>query len=109
MVHRIFLPDYAIYSMEVMPNNIICKRTYNDFVTLKERLAFIYPFVKLPYLQSSSWLSENDLALINKNKFNLETFMRGLLDHPLLSSSLILNNFITIAEHKQIKKYFEEL
>ena len=50
MVHRIFLPDYAIYSMEVMPNNIICKRTYNDFVTLKDRLAIIYPFVKLPFL-----------------------------------------------------------
>lgn len=72
-------------------------------------LAIIYPFVKLPFLESSSWLSENDLSLINKNKYNLQTFMRGLQDHPLLSSSDILRNFLTIAEHKQIKKYFEEL
>ena len=57
MVHRIFLPDYAMYHMEVHPLNIVCKRTYSDFVHLKDTLVELYPCIKVPYLEGSSWLA----------------------------------------------------
>lgn len=35
-------------------------------------------------------------------------FMKGILEHPLVSKLDVVAKFITIVEHKQIKKYFEE-
>lgn len=34
--------------------------------------------------------------------------MKGILEHPLLSKLDVVSKFISIVEHKQIKKYFEE-
>lgn len=75
MIHRIFLPDYVIYHVNVYPSNIICKRTYDDFLELKLNLEKLYPAVKIPYIDSGSWFSESDISLINKNKINLEHFL----------------------------------
>lgn len=52
MIHRIFLPDYAMYFMEVqLPSSTAtCKRTYNDFTQLRSTLHHLYPYVKTPFL-----------------------------------------------------------
>jgi hypothetical protein len=108
MVHRIFLPDYAMYCVKVLPTNIVCKRTYDDFVRLRTNLEKLHPVLKIPYLESSSWLSESDIVLINKNKSHLEFFLRGIIEHPDLSKSPIFRAFLTIEDHKTIKKRNEE-
>jgi len=79
MVHRIFLPDYAIYHLKVVPIGTICKRTYDDFVKLRDNLQKTFLGIKIPYLESGSWLAESDILLINKNKSHLERFIKGLL------------------------------
>lgn len=108
MVHRIFLPDYAMYCVKVLPSNIICKRTYDDFVKLRANLEKLHPVLKIPYLESSSWLSESDIVLINKNKSHLEFFLRGIIEHPDLSRSPLFRAFLTIEDHKSMKKRNEE-
>ena len=32
IVHRTLLPDYAIYIISVNPSNVVCKRSYDDFL-----------------------------------------------------------------------------
>lgn len=104
MIHRTFLPDYAMYHIKITPHNIICKRTYQDFVDLKKHLERLFPCLKLPYLESSSWLAENDILLINKNKTLLEMFLRGLLEHPTFAKAPLLKLFLTVPEHKSMLK-----
>jgi hypothetical protein len=72
---------------------------------LKNILQQLYPYVKVPYLESGSWLSENDIVLINKNKNHLEMFMKGIFEHPVLSQLEIVSRFVSLVEHKQIKAY----
>ena len=56
MVHRTILPDYALYHVKV-GSNLICKRTYDDFLELSAILEILHPGVKVPYLDSPSWFS----------------------------------------------------
>jgi hypothetical protein len=75
MVHRYFLPDYVIYHIVVLPAKLVCKRTYDEFLDLRKNLEKMFPCIKIPYLDSSSWFSESDIALIKKNKVSLELFL----------------------------------
>ena len=68
MVHRTILPDYAVYHVKSHPREVVCKRTYDDFTELRKHLIRLYPCMKVPYLEDSSWLAESDIAHINKNK-----------------------------------------
>jgi len=103
MVHRYFLPDYAIYHILVIPGNHLCKRTYDEFLDLRKNLTKLFPCVKIPYLDSSSWFSESDIALINKNKINLELFINELIRHPTLAKAEIVCDFLTIPGVQEIE------
>jgi hypothetical protein len=63
------------------PANIICKRKYEDFTRLKDNLMKFHPGVKLPFLETNSWLSETNIDFIKKQKINLEYFLNELLKH----------------------------
>jgi hypothetical protein len=88
-------------------DTVVCKRTYDDFVQLRNTLQHLYPYVKTPFLENGSWLSENDIALIQKNKIHLQLFMRALLEHPLLARLPIVHSFLSIPDHKQLKAFLE--
>ncbi len=40
-----------------------------------------HPGVKLPFLETNSWLSETNIDFIKKQKINLEYFLNELLKH----------------------------
>lgn len=107
IVHRTLLPDYAIYHIEVTPANILCKRTYDDFLELKKILEKLYPGCKIPVIDSASWFSESDISLINTNKITLEQFLNDLLDHPTLSKTEVFRDFLQITDQKKMEKALE--
>ena len=101
-MHRTLLPDYAIYHIKVDPLNLICKRTYDDFLELRKILEKLYSGVKVPIIESGSWFSESDIALINTNKVTLEQFLNDINAHPTLSRSEVFREFVTVPDHKII-------
>ncbi len=49
-----------MYFVKTMPNNLECKRNYEDFLKLRKSLSEVYPAVQLPYLEKTSWFSETN-------------------------------------------------
>lgn len=74
---------------------------------LKDALAKFYPGVQLPYLEKNSWF-ETNLENIKKQKNMLEFFLSDLLRNPEIRNSRIFEDFLTLKEHKAIKRKFEE-
>ena len=102
IVHRTLLPDYALYIITIFPSNVSCKRTYDNFVELRDVLHKMYPGVKVPSLSSGSWFSESDITLINKNKIILEIFLNDIIDHPILSRTDLVSEFLSAKEQRTI-------
>jgi len=68
----------------------------------------VYPGIKLPYLEKNSWLSETNADFIKKQKVMLEFFLNDIALNPDLKNSRIFEDFLTLREHKKIKRKFEE-
>lgn len=107
IVHRTLLPDYAIYHISVSPQNIICKRTYDDFLELRKILDKLFPGCKVPVIDSASWFSESDIALINTNKVTLEQFLNDILSHPTLSKAEVFRDFLSVSDQKKMERTLE--
>ncbi len=97
-----------MYHVELQPLNIVCKRNYDDFKRLHDTLAKFYPGSKLPYLESNSWLSETNIEFIKKQKICLEYFLNELIRHESFRDSFVLYQFLTVTDHKSIKRKFEQ-
>ena len=68
----------------------------------------MFPGIKLAYLESNRWFSATDEAFINDQKVMLEFFLNDLLKNPEIRNSKILEDFLTLLDHKTIKRKFEE-
>jgi hypothetical protein len=102
------MPDYVMYSMRVKPLNIVCKRNYEDFTRLRATLCALYPGIKMSYLEKNSWFYSTNIEFIKKQKAMLEFFLNDLIQHKEIRNSRILEDFLTLQEHKKIKRKFEE-
>lgn len=107
IVNRTFLmPDYVMYSIRIIPSNTLVKRNYEDFSRLRQALADFYPGYKLAYLEKNSWFSSTSLDNIKKQKTMLELFINDLLKNCEIRNSRILEDFLTLPEHKRMKRKF---
>jgi hypothetical protein len=100
------MPDYTMYLVKVHPLNITCKRNYEDFERLRKTLNKLFPGIKLAYLESNSWFSATNLEFIKNQKTMLEFFINDLIRNSEIKNSKILEDFLTLTDHKQIKRKF---
>lgn len=96
-----------MYHMTVRPLNIVCKRNYEDFTKLKAILQKFYPGFQLPWLEKNSWFQTNT-ENIKKQKAMLEFFVNDLIKNPEIRNSRIFEDFLTLKQHKEIKRQFEK-
>jgi midasin (ATPase involved in ribosome maturation) len=101
------MPDYVMYFINLHPLNIVCKRNYEDFTKLKATLAEIYPGIRLAYLEKNSWFSSTNIEFIKKQKTMLAFFINDLIKNNEIRNSRVFEEFVTLQEHKQIKRKFE--
>ncbi len=96
-----------MYHMTVRPLNVVCKRNYEDFTKLKAILQKFYPGFQLPWLEKNSWFQTNT-ENIKKQKAMLEFFVNDLIKNPEIRNSRIFEDFLTLKQHKEIKRQFEK-
>lgn len=109
IIERTFLmPDYVMYHLEVHPLGVVCKRNYDDFLKLKNILSAMYPGLKLSYLESNSWFNTTSIEFIKRQKQMLEYFINDLIRNKEIRNSRFFEEFLTLTEHKQMKRKFEE-
>ena len=68
----------------------------------------LFPAIKLPYLEKNSWFSSTNIEFIKKQKIMLEFFLNDILKNKEIRNSRIIEDFLTLSEHKKIKRKFEE-
>ena len=109
IVQRTFLmPDYVMYAMRVQPLNLPLKRNYEDFSRLRDTLAKLFPGTKLAHLERGSWFSSTNVEFVRRQKVMISFFLNDLILNQEIRNSRILEDFLTLSDHKKIKRKFEE-
>lgn len=82
-VTRNFLQgDYTLYHITFTPCQITIHRKFTDLIKLRTILRRLYPFLRLPYLESEGWLSSSegkDPETLTKYKWMVEEFIRFII------------------------------
>ena len=97
-----FSKAFIIYLITTNPLKISVRRKHDNFVWLRERLSIIYNLNILPRLPKKGKVNED--KHINKRMRNLEKFLNYLIKDPLIKSSNLLFDFLTIEEEKDFEK-----
>ena len=97
-----FSKDFILYLVTTNPLKISVKRKHDDFIWLRERLSIIYNLNVLPRLPKKGKVNED--KHINKRLRNLEKFLNYLIKDPLIKSSNILYDFLTLDKDKDFEK-----
>lgn len=102
----IFSSNYLMYNMKVLPMGTICKRNYDDFAKFRSTLQKFYPGIQLPYLEKEGW-RETSQEYAKKQIQWLEFFMADILRNPELRNSRVTEEFLSLPDHKKMKRKFE--
>ena len=97
-----FSKDFIVYLVTTNPLKISVKRKHDDFIWLRERLSIIYNLNVLPRLPKKGKVNED--KHINKRLRNLEKFLNYLIKDPLIKTSNILYDFLTLEKDKDFEK-----
>ena len=109
----IFNSGYIIYEIKTIPLNLKVKRKYKDFVWLREKMKLIYKTSIIPNIKGTEEsFGETEEEKSEKEKKNLERFLNFLLNDPLIKTSNILYDFLSIEKGNDFikkKKTYENL
>ncbi len=97
-----FSRAYINFLITTNPLKVTVRRKHADFVWLRERLSIIFNLNVLPRLPKKGKV--NDDLHIDKRMRNLERFLNYLIKDPLIKSSNILNDFLTIETDEELEK-----
>jgi hypothetical protein len=96
-----FSKDFILYLITTNPLEKSVRRKHDDFIWLRERLSIIYNLNILPRLPKKGKVNED--KHINKRLRNLEKFLNYLIKDPLIKSSNILCDFLTLEKDKDFE------
>ena len=97
-----FSKTYIDFAITTNPIKLSVRRQHSEFVWLRERLSVIFNTSILPRLPKKGKVKE-DLH-IQKRMRNLEKFLNFLVKDPLLKSSQILFDFLSIDNEEEYNK-----
>lgn len=95
-----------MYHIKVVPINLTIKRNYEDFIKLRDNLTKFFPGYQIPYLAPNSWFSATSIDFIKDQKKMLEFFLRDLIRSKQIRNSRVFEDFLTLEDHKAIKRKF---
>ena len=105
----IFTKSFILYTVSTEPLGYKTNKRYSDFSWLKKMLSMIYSNCVIPPLCKKNFNDRFSDALIAKRMRSIEKFMAGIIEHPLLKNSELVNIFLSAGKKeefsKQIKKY----
>ena len=105
----IFSPSYTEYKIKTIPLNLVVKRKYKDFPWLREKLTIIYKTSIIPYINGiEESFRETEEEKAEKEKKILERFLNFLLNDPLIKTSNLLYDFLSIEKRNEFNKKKKE-
>jgi hypothetical protein len=105
----IFSPSYTEYKIKTIPLNLVVKRKYKDFPWLREKLTIIYKTNIIPYINGiEESFGETEEEKAEKEKKILERFLNFLLNDPLIKTSNLLYDFLSIEKRNEFNKKKKE-
>ena len=97
-----FSKAYIDFAVATNPCKLLVRRQHAEFVWLKERLSIIFNTNVLPRLPKKGKV--NGDPHIQKRMRNLEKFLNYLIKDPLIKSSQILFDFLSIENEEDYNK-----
>ena len=104
----IFSKSFISYVVSTEPLGYQTNKRYSDFSWLRKTLSLIYPNCVLPPLCKKNFGDRFSDTLISKRMRSIEKFMQGIIEHPLIKNSELINIFLSTKENeykKKISKY----
>ena len=97
-----FSKAYIDFAITTNPIKLSVRRQHSEFVWLRERLSVIFNTNILPRLPKKGKVKED--PHIQKRMRNLEKFLNFLVKDPLIKSSQILYDFLSIDNEEEYNK-----
>lgn len=97
----IFSKSYVTYLVTTLPFEFKVRKRYSDFEWLRTMLQSIYIGSVIPPIPRKNYGDRFNEFFISKRMRSLEKFMQGLAVDPLLRSSKILFDFLTIENEQE--------
>ena len=109
-----FSKSYITYLITTIPLNIKVRRRYSDFDWLRQILTNLYVGNVIPTTPRKNKIGSDKFGdlFLKKRMRTLEKFMNYLLLNPIIKSSQLLYDFISIeneAEYNKKKKEYEKM
>jgi len=103
----LFSKAYMTYIITTTPLNLKVRRRYSDFEWLRQTLLNFYSSSVIPPIPKKNKIGGDrfDETFLIKRMRNLEKFLNALMDDPVIKSSQIIFDFLSIEEdNKFIEK-----
>ena len=109
-----FSKSYVTYLITTNPLNLKVRRRYSDFEWFRQMLQNLYNYNVIPYTPKKSKIGIDKFGdpFLQKRMRTLEKFLNYALKNPVLKSSQILYDFISIekdADFQKKKKEYEKI
>ena len=98
---KMFTKAFISYVVSTEPFDFQTNKRYSDFAWLKKMLSLIYPNCVIPPLCKKNFTDRFTEALIEKRMRSIDKFMNGILEHPLVKNSSVVNDFLCMAEGRE--------
>ena len=107
----LFSKAYMTYIITTSPLNLKVRRRYSDFEWLRQTLLNFYSSSVIPPIPKKNKIGGDrfDETFLIKRMRNLEKFLNSLMDDPVIKSSQIIFDFLSIEEDNKFnekKKYY---
>ena len=107
----LFSKAYMTYIITTSPLNLKVRRRYSDFEWLRQTLLNFYSSSVIPPIPKKNKIGGDrfDETFLIKRMRNLEKFLNALMDDPVIKSSQIIFDFLSIEEDNKFnekKKYY---
>jgi hypothetical protein len=99
-----FSAKYLSFKLKVLPWDTEIERRDKDFNSLREHLVKTNPHLLIPPLSDSKTIMKNDQWYLHKRKFIIENFVNKALSIPVLRSSDVFSEFLTLKSSKLVTK-----
>ena len=109
-----FSKSYVTYLITTNPLNLKVRRRYSDFEWFRQILQTLYPYNVIPSTPKKNKIGSDKFGdpFLQKRMRTLEKFLNYTLKNPILKSSQILYDFISIekdSEFQKKKKEYEKI
>lgn len=98
-----FSRNYEIYVIDNPLNGVTVRRRQNDFNELRKNLLKLYPGAAIPSMPTGP-IQKLEAEFMDERKELLQTFIDKVAAHPLLRTSRMVWDFLSVEGEKQYEQ-----